>query len=68
MEGDLITLQDLFKFDYAAGIADDGRFLGECIPTGLRPRFSDRLADVGVPLPPDLFGPVDVLAESRGIR
>ena len=34
MEGDLITLQDLFRFDYAAGIADDGRFLGECIPTG----------------------------------
>jgi pilus assembly protein CpaF len=68
MEGDLITLQDLFKFDYSAGISDDGRFLGECIPTGLRPRFSDRLADVGVPLPPDLFGPVDVLTESRHVR
>jgi pilus assembly protein CpaF len=68
MEGDLITLQDLFKFDYAAGMGPDGRFLGECIPTGLRPKFGDRLADVGVALPPAIFGPVDVLAESRSLR
>ena len=68
MEGDLITLQDLFRFDYAAGMAPDGRFLGQCEPTGLRPHFGDRLADVGVPLPSDLFGPVDVIAESRASR
>lgn len=68
MEGDLITLQDLFSFDYAAGMAPDGRFLGQCEPTGLRPRFGDRLADVGVPLPAELFGPVDVIAESRGLQ
>jgi pilus assembly protein CpaF len=68
MEGDLITLQDLFRFNYAAGLGTDGRFLGECEPTGIRPMFSDRLADVGVPLPPGLFGPVDVLADQRGVR
>ncbi|HUF33038.1 MAG TPA: CpaF family protein [Acidimicrobiales bacterium] len=68
MEGDIITLQDLFKFDYAAGIGPDGRFLGACVPTGLRPHFSDRLADVGVVLPPGLFGAVDVLAERSGGR
>jgi pilus assembly protein CpaF len=69
MEGDVITLQDLFRFDYGAGIdAATGRFLGQCVPTGLRPRFSDRLADIGVALPPALFGSVDVLAERRGAR
>jgi pilus assembly protein CpaF len=69
MEGDVITLQDLFRFDYGAGIdAATGRFLGQCVPTGLRPRFSDRLADIGVTLPPALFGSVDVLAERRGAR
>jgi pilus assembly protein CpaF len=65
MEGDVITLQDLFRFDYGAGIDPAGRFLGQCVPTGLRPRFSDRLADVGVSLPAALFGAVDVLAERR---
>jgi pilus assembly protein CpaF len=65
MEGDVITLQDLFKFDYGAGIDATGRFLGSCVPTGLRPTFSERLADVGVALPPSLFGTVDVLAERR---
>ncbi len=68
MEGDIITLQDIYRFDYAAGIDAKGRFLGQCIPTGLRPRFSDRLADVGVSLPPGLFGVVDVLGEQRGNR
>jgi pilus assembly protein CpaF len=68
MEGDVITLQDLFRFDYSAGIDPSGRFLGQCVPTGLRPRFSDRLADVGVSLPAALFGAVDVLAERRGGR
>jgi pilus assembly protein CpaF len=68
MEGDVITLQDLFHFDYRAGIDASGRFLGRCVPTGLRPRFSERLADVGVTLPAGIFGPIDVLAERRGTR
>ena len=37
MEGDVITLSDLFTFDYAAGIDDEGRFAGSIRPTGLRP-------------------------------
>ena len=65
MEGDVITLMDLFKFDYAAGIGADGRFLGHCVATGLRPHFTDRLADVGIALPPALFGTVDILAERK---
>src|SRR6185503_656320 len=66
MEGDIITLQDLFRFDYAAGMDASGRFLGRCVPTGLRPHFGDRLADVGIVLPAALFGAVDVLADRRG--
>jgi pilus assembly protein CpaF len=55
MEGDVIALLDLFRFDYGAGIGPDGRFLGRCVPTGLRPRFGERLADVGITLPAGLF-------------
>jgi pilus assembly protein CpaF len=58
MEGDVITLQDLFLFDYAAGIDDNGKFLGSLKSTGLRPRFMDRLQEHGVTVPPEVFAPV----------
>jgi pilus assembly protein CpaF len=51
MEGGTITMQELFRFDYQAGIAPDGRFLGSPVPTGLRPGFEERLRDMGVALP-----------------
>jgi pilus assembly protein CpaF len=57
MEGDVVTLQDAFVFDYAAGISPDGRFLGHAVPTGVRPRFVERFADMGVPLAPNVFLP-----------
>jgi pilus assembly protein CpaF len=59
MEGDQIGLQDIFAFDYAAGIGDDGRFRGTIQPTGLRPRFGERLKDLGIVLPADAFGMPD---------
>jgi pilus assembly protein CpaF len=68
MEGEVITLQELYAFDHSAGIGEDGRFLGSCRPTGLRPAFSERLADQGIVLPGAIFGAVDVLAESRTWR
>ncbi len=58
MEGDVITLQDLFLFDYGAGIDEHGRFRGTLRSTGLRPRFLDKLADQGIVLPADVFAPV----------
>ena len=58
MEGDVITLQDLFLFDYSAGIDEHGRFKGTLRSTGLRPRFLDKLADQGIVLPPEVFAPV----------
>jgi pilus assembly protein CpaF len=56
MEGDVITLQDIFLFDFHAGVDEDGRFLGSLRSTGLRPRFVQTLADRGVRLPAAMFG------------
>jgi pilus assembly protein CpaF len=56
MEGPVVTLQDLFLFDYHAGVDEQGRFRGTLRGTGLRPRFLDTLADHGIPVPPGIFG------------
>jgi pilus assembly protein CpaF len=56
MEGDIITLADLYTFDYAAGVDEDGHPLGRVRPTGLRAQFSDKLRDVGIDVPAHLFG------------
>ena len=56
MEGDVVTLQDAFVFDYSAGVDANGRFLGRPIPTGVRPRFVDHFAELGIPLSPAVFG------------
>jgi pilus assembly protein CpaF len=58
MEGDVITLQDAFVFDTAAGVDHNGRFRGKAIPTGVRPRFTERFDDLGITLSPAVFGAV----------
>jgi pilus assembly protein CpaF len=55
MESDVITLQDLYTFDYGAGRDANGRFLGRLRSTGLRPKFTEHLHDLGIELPPDMF-------------
>ena len=60
MEGDIVTLQDAFVFDYSAGIDASGRFLGKPIPTGVRPRFTDRFVELGIPISPAVFGAAPV--------
>jgi pilus assembly protein CpaF len=60
MEGDIITLQDLFTFDYKAGQDEKGRFRGRLGSTGLRPRLSDKLEDAGIVLPPAMFAFDDI--------
>ncbi len=55
-EGDVVSISDLYAFDYSAGMTVDGRHLGSLSPTGLRPTFSERLADQGVELPARLLG------------
>ncbi len=56
MEGEVITLLDVFQFDFRAGVDEDGRFRGSLHSTGLRPRFIDTLADRGVTISPAVFG------------
>jgi pilus assembly protein CpaF len=55
MEGDTVTLQDAFLFDYSQGLDDFGRFRGEIRPTGIRPRFTDRFVELGIPLDQRVF-------------
>ncbi|MCL5070665.1 MAG: CpaF family protein [Actinobacteria bacterium] len=55
MEGEVITLQDIFQFDFAMGIDEKGRYKGELKATGLRPKFSTRLQDYGIDLPGSMF-------------
>ena len=56
MEGEVVTLQDAFLFDYSAGVDQQGRFLGRPIPTGIRPRFLDRFVELGISVSPSVFG------------
>jgi pilus assembly protein CpaF len=55
MEGQTVTMQDAFLFDYSAGVDASGRFLGKPVSTGIRPRFTDKFADHGITLSPRVF-------------
>ena len=55
MEGDVITLQDIFLFDFHMGVDESGRFLGRIKSTGIRPKFTEKLIDMGIKLPSDIF-------------
>ena len=54
MEGDVITLQDLFEFHFDR-VDADGRVRGGLRPTGLRPAFADKFVKHGIELPAALF-------------
>ena len=54
MEGDVITMQEIFVFE-RSGIGEHGEVLGRFRPTGIRPRFTDKLLIAGVAVPADLF-------------
>ncbi len=54
MEGDIIVAQDIFKFEQT-GVDSNGHVLGGIKPTGIRPRFLDRLTAAGQVLPDSLF-------------
>ncbi|MET0421571.1 MAG: CpaF family protein [Acidimicrobiia bacterium] len=55
MEGDVVVLQDIYVFDFSMGIDEDGKYKGHLKSTGIRPSFSERLADYGISLEPALF-------------
>ena len=54
MEGDLITMQDIFVFE-KTGITENGRVTGRFRATGIRPKFYERLRSSGMQLPAAIF-------------
>jgi pilus assembly protein CpaF len=54
MEGDIITLQDIFSFEQE-GLDQDGNIIGEFKPTGIRPKFIERFKAEGIELPANIF-------------
>ena len=56
MEGDVITLQDIFVFDQT-GCDEQGKVIGRFKPTGIRPKFLDKLSANGINLPNETFWP-----------
>jgi pilus assembly protein CpaF len=54
MEGDIITMTDLFVFEQTG--FDNERIVGRLRPTGLRPRFMEKIEAAGIRLPPSIFG------------
>lgn len=55
MEGDVVTMQDVFLHDFSAGVDARGKPLGRLLPTGLRPAFIDRLGACGVRIDDGVF-------------
>ncbi|MEI6693201.1 MAG: CpaF family protein [Actinomycetes bacterium] len=55
MEGEIITTQELFRFDFDMGYDDEGHSIGKLKSTGLRPHFEDKLSAEGVTLDNNLF-------------
>jgi pilus assembly protein CpaF len=54
MEGDMVTLQDIFVFE-KRGVSAEGKVMGRFCATGIRPKFSEKLLAAGFQLSPDLF-------------
>jgi pilus assembly protein CpaF len=61
MEGEVITMQDLFVFE-RSGISAEGRVAGRFRATGIRPKTSERIAAAGIPLPMAMFEHVKQVA------
>lgn len=59
----MILMQDVFTYDYRAGIDEHGRPAGLLKATGIRPHLTQRLADRGIKLDPNIF---DIDGASRG--
>ncbi|HEY2823256.1 MAG TPA: CpaF family protein [Candidatus Acidoferrum sp.] len=54
MEGDIVSMQDIFLFR-KRGIRDNGEVSGEFVPTGIRPKFAEKLQVSGINLPISMF-------------
>ncbi|HRW37946.1 MAG TPA: ATPase, T2SS/T4P/T4SS family, partial [Aquihabitans sp.] len=66
MEGDVITLQDVFLFDFGMGVDEHGRYRGHLKATGVRPKFAEKLQDQGIRLGPEVFQPEAFAKRGQG--
>jgi len=67
MEESVITMQEIFLFE-KQGIDEEGRVVGRFRPTGIRPRFADRLRIAGIVLPLEMFDESFTDAPARAWR
>jgi pilus assembly protein CpaF len=54
MEGQVIVMQNIFHFENAG--YEGGRIIGQLKPTGIRPKFMDKIEAAGIRLPANIFG------------
>ena len=54
MEGDIITLQDIFIYEQN-GCDENGKVIGRFKPTGIRPKFLEKLSATGINIPNEVF-------------
>ncbi|MFO0839694.1 MAG: CpaF family protein [Phycisphaerae bacterium] len=64
MEGDVVVMQDLFKFEQE-GVDSDGRAFGRIVSTGVRPLFMERLLAAGCKVGPELFTPRSLVSDTE---
>ena len=62
MEGDVITMQDIFKFEQD-GVNSEGKAVGRIVATGVRPQFIDRLNASGAAVDPAWFESRDLVVD-----
>jgi pilus assembly protein CpaF len=62
MEGDVITMQDIFKFEQD-GVNSEGKCYGRIVSTGVRPQFMDRVRASGTIVDPEWFEPRDLVVD-----
>jgi pilus assembly protein CpaF len=68
MEGEVITLQDVFLFDFGMGVDEHGKYRGHLKATGVRPKFAEKLNDMGIRLGPEVFQPESFARRQVGAR
>ena len=59
MEGEIITLQEIFTFEQT-GITEERKVMGKFAATGVRPKFVEKFKSLGIELSPEIFDPLNV--------
>jgi pilus assembly protein CpaF len=57
IEGDIVTLQDIFVFE-KLGLSPEGKVLGRFCATGILPKFHEKVVAAGIKLPLEMFDEV----------